>query len=45
MRKLSGSCLCNKVKIEVPDDFEYMETAIALSVGSLLVQTIRQSVV
>ncbi|OAN17999.1 ADP-ribosylglycohydrolase [Photobacterium jeanii] len=24
MRKLSGSCLCNKVQIEVPDDFEYM---------------------
>ncbi len=24
MRKLSGSCLCNKVKIEVPDEFEYM---------------------
>lgn len=24
MKKLYGSCLCGKVQIEVPDDFEYM---------------------
>ncbi len=24
MKKLNGSCLCGKVQIEVPDDFEYM---------------------
>ncbi|HGZ7310312.1 TPA: GFA family protein [Vibrio parahaemolyticus] len=24
MRKLVGSCLCSKVQIEVPDEFEYM---------------------
>ncbi|MGF1716702.1 GFA family protein [Photobacterium chitinilyticum] len=24
MRKLVGSCLCQKVQIEVPDNFEYM---------------------
>lgn len=24
MRKLTGSCLCGKVKIEVPDEFEFI---------------------
>ncbi|NER82836.1 MAG: GFA family protein [Leptolyngbya sp. SIO1D8] len=24
MKKLEGSCLCGKVKIQVPDEFEYM---------------------
>ena len=24
MKKLNGSCLCGKVQIEVPDEFEYM---------------------
>jgi len=24
VKKLNGSCLCGKVKIQIPDDFEYM---------------------
>lgn len=24
MKNLSGSCLCGKIRIQVPDDFEYM---------------------